>query len=261
VLNRVRTSRALNNVLKRREASLGRAWVSLATARQRRALSRRATPPADDSRPMSPMAEDLVRRYAPGRSFADIGCMWQADGAVAFLADECGATAVTALDEADATPAFLDRQARGSAVKFVKGDLHDPDSMSEVGTHEVVWCTGVLYHTPNPCLAVERLRHITGKYLILGTKTIPELPGFPATVVYFPALSPKQRHAYAPLFGSETLRYKPNWRPFSNWWWGLTPSAVRGLVEAPTGWTIKEVVEMPLVGRYDNLIVVAERPD
>src|SRR2546430_13411912 len=39
---------------------------------------------------------EYVRRHAPGRSFADIGCMWGVNGEYAFIAEEAGATRVTA---------------------------------------------------------------------------------------------------------------------------------------------------------------------
>ena len=61
---------------------LARTWI--ATARARSVLGRARRP-----------REELVRRFAAGRSFADIGCMWGVDGAISFLAEENGATAVT----------------------------------------------------------------------------------------------------------------------------------------------------------------------
>src|SRR4051794_21275364 len=91
----------------------------------------------------------LVRAHAPGRSFLDVGCMWSVDGAVSFLAEDAGATAVTGLDLMPASERFeREREQRSSAVRFVQGDLHDTD----VGRHDVVWCFGVLYHVPSPLI-------------------------------------------------------------------------------------------------------------
>jgi hypothetical protein len=255
----MRARKLFDNSVTRGEAPLTRLWLAAVAARRRRAG--RVDLPEDEEREFSPAQEDLVRRYAPGRSFADIGCLWRADGAVAFLAEECGATGVTAFDEREASDLFRERHtSRDSGVRFVRGDLHDDDSMREVGSHDVVWCTGVMYHTPNPVLAIERLRALSSEYLIIGNKTIPEIPGFPGGAVYFPGLTEKERAAYAPLgWGGDTLTFKHQWSPYSNWWWGLTPSSMRGILETPADWVVEQMIELPWSGRFDNLLIVARR--
>lgn len=156
---------------------------------------------------------------------------------MAFLAEESGASAVTGLDIVDPTDGFQQKIASGSNVRFVQGDLHDPETMAEVGPHDVVWCWGVLYHSPNPMLVLERLRAITREYLILGTATMPPLPGLPQTCVFFPGLSDRDRKAHAATrhgrqgrFGL-TSRFVPSYS-YGNWWWGITPSAVGAMLEA-----------------------------
>lgn len=70
-------------------------------------------------------AESLIEQYGRGRSFADIGTMWHVHGDRAFLAEDLGASAVTAFDAMEPTEAFRSKaQERGSAVRFVRGDLH-----------------------------------------------------------------------------------------------------------------------------------------
>jgi len=63
---------------------------------------------------------------------------------------------------------------RGSNMRFVQGDLHDEVALAGLGEHDVVWCSGVLYHAPHPLLTLERLRSVTGETLILATETLPE---------------------------------------------------------------------------------------
>ena len=48
----------------------------------------------------------LIRRHAPGKSFADIGCMWGVNGEYAFAAEEAGATRVVGVDVFGPTPEF-----------------------------------------------------------------------------------------------------------------------------------------------------------
>jgi len=172
--------------------------------------------------------------------------MWNIDGGIAFLAEECGATAVTGLDVMGPTPAYeAEHQRRSSAVRFVRGDLHDPGAIAEVGNHDVVWCAGVLYHAPHPVLTLERLRSITRELLILGTATIPEVPGLEGACVFYPALSDTGRQVYEPV--DSVLRhgistpFDPG-QEYGNWWWGITPSALRGLLEA-TGFEVIETLD------------------
>ena len=170
--------------------------------------------------------EALVARHAAGRSFADVGCMWNVDGAIAFAAERAGATRVTGVDVMAPTPAFARRQAQGSAVRFVQGDLHDPAVLDAVGAHEVVWCSGVLYHAPHPILTLERLRAITTDTLLLATEVLP-LPGRLAAFA-----PPRWAHPGRPARFDRA-------RGYGNWWWLPTRSAVRAMLEA-TGFAVLE---------------------
>lgn len=217
----------------------------------------------------------LVRELAPGRSFADMGCMWRLDGAIAFLAERSGATSVTAFDAAPRSGRFDEQHARNnSKVRFVRGDMHrlrsetplldDPDvlgtGLDAVGPHDVVWCTGVLYHTPNPLLIVSNLLSITRRTLVLGSKTLPEVPGLPQAAVFFPGLTPAQRHLYAPLWGSGIAADfdRTPLMEYANWWWGLTPSALRGLIEATPGFCVREQIDLPYHDYDDNCLMIVD---
>jgi hypothetical protein len=212
-----------------------RAWIAAARARER--LGRR--PPA---------REDLVRRHAPGASFADVGCMWSVDGAIAFEAEAAGATRVTGVDLMPESERYRAEHARrGSQVRFVQGDLHDPATLEAVGPHDVVFCSGVLYHAPNPVLTLERLRAITGRTLILGTESLPEVPGVPNACVFYPGLSERDRRPFAGPAGAARVGLSGPFEPaqgYGNWWWGITPSALRGMALA-AGFEVIETLGRP----------------
>jgi methyltransferase family protein len=190
-------------------------------------LRRRRTAPAPDR-------EEVVRRHAAGKSFCDVGCMWNVHGRIAFVAEEAGASRVTGVDVMGATTEFeAEHERRGSSVRYVNGDLHDPATAADVGPHEVVWCSGVLYHSPNPVLTLERLRELTTQTLILQTVTVPELPGVAQGLVFYPGLPEREKRLYR-LWGdtaegglasphASESRYSP-------WWWGISPSALRGML-------------------------------
>jgi 2-polyprenyl-3-methyl-5-hydroxy-6-metoxy-1,4-benzoquinol methylase len=94
---------------------------------------------------------ELIKKYAPEKSFVDVGCMWGIDGLNSFLAEESGATKVIAVDVYPESEKFLgERRKRNSAVQFVLGDINLPETTEKIGVSDVVLCSGVLYHTPDP---------------------------------------------------------------------------------------------------------------
>lgn len=146
--------------------------------------------------------------------------MWSVHGALCFFAEDAGATTVTGLDVMGATPEFeAERERRGSAVRFVCGDVHDP---GVVEPHDVVWCSGVLYHVPHPLLTLERLRALTRETLLLATEVLPERRGRPRAAVFAPDPGTHPAH---------TEPFDPA-RGYAPWWWGLSPSAVLAMLEA-----------------------------
>lgn len=180
----------------------------------------------------------FIREHAPGRSFADVGGMWGIDGAWSLLAEELGATSVTLFDGGEPTPVFKDtHRERGSAIRTVQGDLEDPVSVAEVGPHDFVWCTGVVYHTPNPVRQLMNLREITKELLYLGSATIPEIPGLPQACVYYPYLKRSDRAPYARPLESPGMHFAVGTayddRPMyghGNYFFGMTPSALRAML-------------------------------
>ena len=181
-----------------------------------------------------PEREDVVRRHAAGKSFCDVGCMWKVSGRIAFVAEEAGATSVTGVDVMAATPEFESEHARrDSNVRFVRGDLHDPATVADVGPHEVVWCSGLLYHAPNPVLALERLRAITTELLILQTMTLPELPGVKQGLVFYPGVPNPRLYARWGEQAARSLRLpEPGEDPYAPWWWGISHSALAAMLRA-----------------------------
>ncbi|MDQ3677599.1 MAG: class I SAM-dependent methyltransferase [Actinomycetota bacterium] len=183
----------------------------------------------------APPREELIARHVAGRSFVDVGCMWNIHGALCFVAEDAGATTVTGVDVMAPTPRFLDEmERRGSKVRFVEGDVHSPATVAAVGPHEVVWCSGVVYHAPHPLLTLERLRALTTGTLLLASETIPDTPGRRGTCVIAPGPGdhPGARPPAGPGEG-----YGP-------WYWGISPSALRTMLTL-SGFAIAEEHRLP----------------
>lgn len=195
---------------------------------------------------------ELISELAPGRSFVDVGCMWGVDGEYAFLAEEAGATRVVGVDVFGPTPEFVaKRQARGSGVEFVLGDVSDPSTLERVGEVDVVFCAGVLYHHPSPFDLLVALRRMCRGTLLLRTSTIPEAEGVANAAVYFPMLSEQDRRMWD-LRRLGLLRqvgitdaFEPD-QGYGNWFWGLSPSCLVSLLQT-AGFQVERQLGEPFV--------------
>jgi len=189
---------------------------------------------------------DYIRKYAPGHSFVDIGCMWGVNGAHAFLAEEVGAIKVKGVDVFGPTPEFeATRQERSSRVEFILGDASHPQTIERVGGMDVVFCAGVLYHHPSPFDVLVALRRMCGKWLILRTASIPEVWGLPNFAVYYPTLSKRDRDLWDLRVGRQlgiTEEFKPD-QGYGNWFWGMTPSCLRALLGTSGFRVVHQAVE------------------
>ena len=182
-----------------------------------------------------PPRESLIAEHVRGRSFVDVGCMWSVHGALCFAAEDAGAATVTGVDVMGPTERFdAERARRDSAVRFVQGDMHEPATIAEIGPHDIVWCSGVLYHAPHPLLTLERLRELTARTLLLATETIAETPGRRGTCVIAPT---RAEHPNAEPADRPGAGYGP-------WYWGITPSALRTML-ALTGFAVVEEHRTP----------------
>lgn len=180
---------------------------------------------------------DYIRQHAPGCTFADIGCMWGVNGEYSFIAEEAGATSVKAVDVFGPTPEFeTKKRDRNSKVEFILGDAGHPDTLARIGVVDVVFCAGVLYHHPSPFDLLVALRRMCRQTLILRTGTILEIDGLPNAAVYFPMLDAKARRLWnlsslgVPRQIGITDAFEPD-QGYGNYFWGLSPSCLRSLLE------------------------------
>lgn len=120
-----------------------------------------------------------------GRSFLDVGC-W-AGGFVRFAAD-LGASFAQGIDAVynDLWPQYIMHDP--AVISFQILDVFSDTLFRKVAPHDVVLCSGVLYHVSDPVGLFTRLRYLTVRTCILET-AIRE--GYPAgdskpTLTYLP---------------------------------------------------------------------------
>jgi SAM-dependent methyltransferase len=180
----------------------------------------------------------LVEELAPGRSFLDVGGMYGIAGEIAFMAERAGATKVTLMDGMDPSDDFIAKhEANSSNVEFVQGDVHDAELFAWIGEFDVIWCTGVIYHSPNPMQQLRVLRSITTGTLVVGTHVIPEVPGIEQLCMLYPGVSEETQQMFADILGGPE-RFPGMASPYdesplmvyANMWWGFSPSALRSML-------------------------------
>lgn len=195
---------------------------------------------------------DMINRYAGGKSFADIGCMWGVNGLYSFIAEDAGASKIVAVDIYPESDEYLNEHSRReSRVQFVQGDVNLKQTMDSVGISDIVFCAGVLYHTPNPFDLLSRLRMMSGELLILQTQMIPEIPGIRNLSVFYPFLEENQRKIWQHQESGQraiTGPYEPQ-SGYGNNFWGVTPSCVEAMLKC-AGFTVIEKIVLPFEGFF-----------
>jgi tRNA (mo5U34)-methyltransferase len=129
-----------------------------------------------------------------GKTVLDIGA-W--DGYFSFEFERRGAKRVLAIDSFawDQRPSgfprgldcfLLAREFYGSKVDYRRMDVHDL-SPDVIGTFDLVFCAGVLYHMRHPLLVLEKIRSVAANQLILEThQLIPALHEHVPLIRFFP---------------------------------------------------------------------------
>lgn len=194
-----------------------------------------------------------IGKYAIDKTFIDVGCMWGVNGYFAFLAEEVGSKESTGFDIYPPSDEFKKMHAeKNSKVRFVNGDINSMKDLEELGKFDVVYCTGLLYHVPDPIYTLNRLRQISKDILIIGTAIIPEFNGIQNGAVYYPLLDEKQRKIWDLKQGDQIAINSPyDYRQgYGNWIWGFSESCLESMIKT-SGFDIIE----KSVGKFYSYVV------
>ncbi|MBU1136119.1 MAG: class I SAM-dependent methyltransferase, partial [Nanoarchaeota archaeon] len=121
-----------------------------------------------------------VSEIVKGKTFADVGGLFGIIKERVSVAYKAGATYTTMIDmckkNADLWKQFDIRckKLKVKCNKKIVANIDDSDFVKKIGQYDVVSCSGVLYHCPNPIHTLLQLAKITKQYLILGTTIIPQ---------------------------------------------------------------------------------------
>lgn len=210
------------------------------------------------------MVDNKVRRWlgrhAPGASFLDVGPLWGTAGEMVTWAHACGATSLAVVDHVpfdhplwQAFAARLrDHNVPEESCRLIVADAEAPGFADAVGQHDLVYCNGLLYHTPSPWAFLRSLRTVTASRLVLGSVVLlPGLSDLPSSV-FVPALAEEQRRDLATAYAFPTAAQadgiswpEAHWtyadgthdaRPF---WWLHSRDTIRRLLEL-TGFVVDD---------------------
>lgn len=199
-----------------------------------------------------------IAELAGGRSFVDVGGLWGTTNERVSDALKAGAASAAMADIAPPDhrlwAAFDERMAGMGLTDYerISADVMAPDLPERVAARDLVHCSGVIYHMPDPMGCLRNLRAITKEHLILVSMVVPEIISNSAGTLDFrgagtfflPALDEHQHRVLHEYFEKAQIRVHgitgapiPEWTDpvdgaprFGPWWWLLTPHLVRTMV-------------------------------
>lgn len=207
---------------------------------------------------MADPKDEWIKRLATGCSFMDVGGLWGTKNEKVTIALNAGATRATMADIAPLDHILwsdFDRHCAGMGItNYAKArlDITAPGAASTILQHDVVHCSGIIYHLPDPFTILANLRGLTKERLILTSMVVPEriknkagTLDFPADhAAFVPSLTDTTRKVMAEHFraanvsiGGITKAMDESWlwpdgKPnFGPWWWLMSPAFLRGMIE------------------------------
>jgi hypothetical protein len=201
---------------------------------------------------MSDVRDKYIGKAVRGGSFADVGGLWGTVNEKVSVAHTHGAGALTMIDisplESPLWRLFEERRfALGlPEVHCISGDIVRVADTVPCPQFDVVHCSGMLYHMPEPLRFLWALRKITRQFLVLTSvvtahrviSEVGELEVPKAAALFVPALREQERrvlHSYwQRVVGDGAVgvtREETSWNPhdFAPWWWLPTVEALKAM--------------------------------
>ena len=203
--------------------------------------------------------ELFIEKVVNNRSFLEVGGLWGEVNEKATVAHRHGASSISALDIWEEDNEWWQKftiRSKEHGIKYYSkfvGSIDNSDIVKSIPLHQVVHCSGVLYHCPNPFLTISNLASVCSEYLILTSATFPNLIKSQTGGMYLdddcaisvPALSPQKRvilndyildnyggGAYGINSPVDTWYYSDSNPNYGPWWWIWTPNYLKAMVQA-----------------------------
>ncbi len=207
------------------------------------------------------IAETYLSPIVRNRSFVDVGPLWEVQNETISIAHKHGATRLAAIDIMppwDHRWGDLERRLGGIQWERINSDICKYD-----GSFDVVHCSGVIYHHPEPMTIMTKLSQLTKEHLVLGTvvaERVGKHPLAPGTCLYLPGVPSRMMNTLrndwqeflqgraGDVFDKDVVWNVHN---LYHWWWLFTKDAVIGMAKT-VGFQVRET---HLEGRILTLLL------
>lgn len=212
---------------------------------------------------MNDSRDTFIAQVVEGRSFVDVGGLWGTVNEKVSVAHAAGARSLAMIDisshDGPLWNAFEERRRTLQLpdVRCIEGNVLELVERDVDLAFDVVHCSGVLYHAPDPLRLLEALRRLTRSHLVLSSSVIPgviandegELHVPDAAALFVPALTGRDRAIlrahWWPIVQDGAIgltRDLDRWRPgdFGPWWWLPTVPSLEAMCRA-SGFHVREV--------------------
>lgn len=201
---------------------------------------------------MKDLRDTYIGKVVKQKSFAEVGGLWGTVNEKVSVAHTHGASALTMIDvsppESDLWQLFEERRQtlQLPEVRCLSNDLVALAESAACPQFDVVHCSGILYHIPDPLRFLRALRSVTREFLVLtsvvtatrianeqGSLEIPK-----SAALFVPALQGKERAIVQAYWkrvvgdGAIGLTQETevwNLDDFAPWWWLPTVEALKAL--------------------------------
>lgn len=128
----------------------------------------------------------------------------------------------------------------------ISANIDQFDFVNVVGVYDIVHCSGVIYHCPNPLHTISNLTKITKDILIIGSVRIPNVISNSKGIIslddgaalFVPSINDTQKSIIGEFMGSNNSfiginKPKDNWNKadYSAFWYLFTDLFIEGLIK------------------------------
>lgn len=191
-----------------------------------------------------------IAKHVRGKTFADVGFLWGVINEKLSVASRFGATSITGIDQFSSSSPIWDEFKDRMSQRKVSYNAVTANFLDHNGPiYDVIHCSGVIYHCPDPIGLLRKLKTYAKERVILTSMITPsrianksgELIIPEAAAIFVPALADKEKEIvtteWKRILGNKPGGGLTNFSNFDvsnyyDWWWLFTPTCLNAMCKA-----------------------------